>query len=99
MRHAVGRCTVIQETSLFGRFPDPGIIISVSVKDDALVIFDRFFDHFMQCLFKIFSLLQTICIDAKTFSDCCVQHNICAGNAVGRTKHPEFKFITSESKR
>ena len=42
-------------------------------------IYDCFFDHFMQCLFKIFSLLQTICINAKTFSDCCVQHNICAG--------------------
>ena len=63
------------------------------------MIFDGLANHFMQCIFKVLRFFQPVCIDFQAFCHRAVQHDICTGNAVGRTEHTKFKFISRKCKR
>ena len=62
------------------------------------MIFDGLADHFMQHIFKILCFFQSVRIDFQAFRHRAVQHDICAGNAVGRAQHTKFKFISGKCK-
>ena len=47
MRHAVWRGPVVEKSPLLRSFLNPCIIISISIKDNMLMVFDGLSDHFM----------------------------------------------------
>ena len=98
MRHAIWCCTIVKKPSLFHSFFNPCVVITVPVENNTFMILDGLANHFMQYIFKIFRIFQSVRIDFQTFRHRAVQHDIRAGNAVGGTKHAEFKFISGKCK-
>ena len=82
MRHAVGSCTVVQKTSVFGSFFNPRIIIAVTVENNIFMVFDCFANHFVKSRFKIVRFFEPVGINLKALRNCGVKHNICTCNAV-----------------
>ena len=99
MWHTVRCCPIVQETALFRRFLYPGVIITVAVEDDSLVVTDRLLDHFVQGFLKVFGILESVGIDSQAFGDRTVQHDVGAGDAVGGTEHTELEFVSCECER
>ncbi len=62
------------------------------------MILNGLFDHVVESRFKIINALKTICVNFKAFRNRCVEHDVCAGNAVCRTEHTELKLVARESK-
>ena len=98
MRHAVCRCAVVGKPPHFCSLFDPGIIVTVAVENDPLVILDGLADHIMQSGLKIFCLLQSVRIDAQALGYCGIEHNVGAGNTVGRPQHTELELVARKSK-
>ena len=48
----------------------------------------------MECLVEVLGLFKLVCELLQLFSNSSVEVNVSAGDAVGRTKHTELKFIT-----
>ena len=98
MRHTVCSRAVIEQSAFLRCFPDPRIIIAVSVEDNPLMILDRLLDHLMQRGFKILCLFKAVRINTQALCDCGIEHDVCAGNGVGGPKHAEFEFIAGKGK-
>ena len=99
VRHTVGCRPIVQKTAYLGRLLDPGVIISVAVEDDPLVVTDRLLDHFMKRVLEILSLLQPVGINSETLRDGAVQHDVGACDAVRGAEHAELELVPGECKR
>ena len=99
MRHTIRRGTVIEQPPLLSGFFNPAIVIAIAVKNNMLMILNGFADHLMKRRFKVFGSFQPVRIYFQALCNRTVKHNICTGNAVGRSQHTEFKLIACKSKR
>ena len=99
VRHTVRCCPIVQESALFRRLLNPGVIITVAVEDDSLVVTDCFLDHFVQGFLKVFGILESVGINSQALGDRTVQHDVGAGDAVGGAEHTELEFVSCECKR
>ena len=57
---------------------------------------DHTLDQLMQRGLEVLCFLQLICILLQAFRNCGVQHDICAGNAVGGAKGTELELISGK---
>ena len=90
---------VIRQTADFHSLLQPGLVITVIIEDDALMIVNGTLDDFMQRSIKIGCLLQFI---GKILQHCgnrCIKHDIRAGDGIGGTHRTEFKFIAGKRER
>ena len=98
MRQAVRRSAIVQQTSFFCCFLDPGIIITVAIEDDTLVFPNRCLEQVVKRDVEIFAGLHLVCINFQAFCNSTVQHNVGARNTVRGTNHTELKFIACKGK-
>ena len=96
--HGLRSGAQVQQTAFFCSFLNPGIVIAVSVENDALVGGNSLLDQVMERGIKVCGLLQLVCIPAQDLCHSGVQHDVGAGNGVAGPQHPEFKLIAGKGK-
>ena len=97
MRHAVRGGAVVQQSALFRRFLDPGVVVAVAVEDDPSVILDSALYHLVELVLEVLCALEPVGVDPETLSHGAVEHDVGAGNAVGGPEHTELELVSGES--
>ena len=85
----------VAEAPLFC-FCDPGVIISVAVEDDPLVVGKDLFDELFQIRLEILGLFQLVGKLLQFLRHDGVQSNVGTGDRLAGAKHPELKLIAGE---
>lgn len=80
-------------------FFDPGVVVAVAVKNDALVRADRALDERVERAFKVVRLFELVGILAQRLRHGGIEHDIAARNGVGRADHAELKSVAGERER
>ena len=89
------RCRAqVLQTAHFGSFPDPGVVISVAVEENPLVLSDRVADQLVQAAVEVaFTVLQYIGKAFQRFGNRAVDHDVGAGDGVVGAHHTKLELI------
>ena len=85
----------VAEATLF-RLGDPGVIISVAVENDPLMVGKDLFDELFQIRLEILGLFQLVGKLLQFLRHDGVQSNVGTGDRLAGAKHPELKLIAGE---
>ena len=80
------------------RLRNPGVVIAVAAKDDALVLLNRAADQIMQRSLEIRCSFENVRILFERFRNRRVDHNVCIRNGYRRARHAELEFVSRKRK-
>jgi len=99
MRKCIRSCFQIVETTFLSFF-NPFVCISVSVKDDAFMLFNGLLKKCMYCAFHFFfrNILKSCAEFCKNLCNSGIQYDVRVCDRCCRTKHTELKFVSGKCK-
>ena len=97
--HCGRKAFQIIKTSLFGLL-DPFVGVTVSVKDNPLMLVKKFLKECVYLVIKPFGgyILKLFVNLFERFRNSGIEHDICVCNGYGRAGHTEFKLVSGECK-